>query len=263
MDKIQTIIEKEWREVFKNRFVLFAVAFLPLIFAALPLITIYGMSSFGGLEGDIPFEGPGAFLVQCEGLSSQDCMIYYLLVGFMLMFMMIPMIIPITIAAYSIVGEKTTHTLEPLLATPITTLELLSGKGLAAAIPGILATWGGYLLFTIGARLMLGDSQLMGRLFDPLWLIAIFVVGPLLAIASVCLAVMVSSRTTEPRVAEQMSSLVLIPLVVFMVAQFAGLLVINLEIILWFGVILILVDAGLLYFATQLFQRETILTRWK
>jgi hypothetical protein len=26
---------------------------------------------------------------------------------------------------------------------------------------------------------------------------------------------------------------------------------------------LIVIDAGLLYFATQLFQRETILTRWK
>lgn len=263
MDKIRTIISKEWSEVFKNRFVLFAVAFLPLIFTALPLITMYGMLSLEGAEADIPFEGPQSFLPLCSDLSGNECMVYYLLVGFMLMFMMIPMIIPITIAAYSIVGEKTTHTLEPLLATPITTIELLSGKGLAAVIPGILATWAGYLIFTLGARLLLGSSNLFSRLFDPLWLVAIFIVGPLLAIASVCLAVMVSSRTNEPRVAEQLSSLVLLPLVVLMISQFAGLLVINLEIILYLALAMVFIDLGLLYFATQLFQRETILTRWK
>ena len=47
---------------------------------------------------------------------------------FMFMFMIIPVAIPVTIAAYSIVGEKTTHSLEPLLATPITTSELLVGQ---------------------------------------------------------------------------------------------------------------------------------------
>ena len=65
----------------------------------------------------------------------------YLINEFLLLFMMMPLIIPITIAAYSIVGEKTTRSLEPLLATPITTAELLIGKGLAAAIPAIAATW--------------------------------------------------------------------------------------------------------------------------
>ena len=52
------------------------------------------------------------------------------------MFMLIPLFIPVNIAAYSIVGEKTTHSLEPLLATPISTGELLAGKNLASVIPG-------------------------------------------------------------------------------------------------------------------------------
>jgi ABC-2 type transport system permease protein len=181
----------------------------------------------------------------------------------MLLFMMIPVIIPITIAAYSIVGEKTTRTLEPVLATPITTLELLAGKALAAVIPALLASWVGYIIFAIGTRLLTDSQAVTNRLIDPLWLTAIFVVGPLLAIAAVSVAVMVSSRTTDPRVAEQLSMLVLLPILGLFIGQITGFILINERIILWMALGLVVIDAALLYFATQLFQRETILTRWK
>ena len=94
-------------------------------------------------------------------------------------------------------------------------------------------------------------------------LMAIFVVGPLLAIASVSVAVMVSSRANDPRVAEQLSMLVILPLLAVFFGQIAGLFFINETLILWMAGALVLIDAGLLAFATQLFQRETILTRWK
>ncbi len=42
MNKIKTIIRKEWAEVFKNRMVIFTVAFLPLLMTAIPLAIIYG-----------------------------------------------------------------------------------------------------------------------------------------------------------------------------------------------------------------------------
>ncbi len=41
MNKIKTIIKKEWAEVFKNRMVLFTIAFLPLLMTAIPLAIIY------------------------------------------------------------------------------------------------------------------------------------------------------------------------------------------------------------------------------
>ena len=37
MSKVWVIVRKEWSEVFKNKMVLFAVAFLPLLFTAMPL----------------------------------------------------------------------------------------------------------------------------------------------------------------------------------------------------------------------------------
>jgi len=137
--KIKTIIRKEWAEVFKNRMVLFTVAFMPLLFSALRLIILFAMRGSGtaGLTTDMP----GQLTSMCPvGLSGGDCFQVYLISEFMLMFMIVPLVIPVTISAYSIVGEKTTRSLEPLLATPITTLELLIGKCVAAAVPAILAT---------------------------------------------------------------------------------------------------------------------------
>jgi ABC-2 type transport system permease protein len=89
------------------------------------------------------------------------------------------------------------------------------------------------------------------------------VVGPLLAIFGVSLAVMISSRATDPRIAEQVSAVFVLPMIGLFVAQSLGLIFINEQIILWMAVILVVLDIGMLAFATQLFQRETILTRWK
>jgi len=263
MDKIWVMVRKEWAEVFKNRIVLFAVAFLPLIFTALPLVILYSTRSGGDTSalgmGDLPAQ----FAQVCGDLGGAECMQYYIISQFMLLFMMMPIIIPITIASYSIVGEKTTRTLEPLLATPITTGELLLGKALAAVIPALAATWGSFLIFALGGQILALTPAVTARLFAPLWLLAIFGVGPLLCVAAVSVAVMVSSRVTDPRVAEQLSSLVILPLLALFLSQTFGLILLDETLILWIGIVLLAIDAGLLYFAVQLFQRETILTRWK
>jgi ABC-2 type transport system permease protein len=263
MDKIWVITRKEWSEVFKNRFVLFTVAFLPLFLVALPLIMLSATGSSGDLSGLSTTDMPTRFSELCSGMSEGECGQYFLVSQFMLLFMLMPLAIPVTIASYSIVGEKTTHTLEPVLATPVTTMELLAGKALAAAVPGVAVTWIGFVIFEVGAHLIATSPVVLTRLTEPLWLMAIFLIGPLLAVASVSVAVMVSSRATDPRVAEQLSMLVILPLLAVFFGQIAGLFLVNETLILWMAVALVIIDAGLLIFATQLFQRETILTRWK
>ena len=42
-----------------------------------------------------------------------------------------------SVAAHSVIGEKQARTLEPLLATPLKTSELLAAKVISAAIPGV------------------------------------------------------------------------------------------------------------------------------
>jgi len=195
-------------------------------------------------------------------MSELVCTQVYMLNLFTLLFMILPVMIPVTIAAYSIVGEKTARSLEPLLATPITTVELLVAKAIAAVVPAIVATWIAYAIYLVGARLLV-DDEVFRHLLDPLWLIAIFVVGPLLTLLAVNVALIVSSRVTDPRVAEQLSGVVILPLILLVVGQSVGLVLLNRQLILAIGAVVILLDAALLYLSVKTFQRETILTRWR
>jgi len=263
MRKIKTIVRKEWAQVYKNRMVVFSLIFMPLLFTAIPLIMLAVTRGSAGASMAAT-EIPAQFARMCpEGMAGGECFQFYLVSTFLLMFMMTPLIIPVNIAAYSVVGEKTTRSLEPLLATPITTMELLAGKNLAATIPAVLATWLGFILFLVGALIISGSRSLMVALLDPMWLLAVFVVGPLLAVLSVNFAIMVSSRVNDPRVAEQLSAVVILPLLLLFFGQIAGFLIVNRAVILVLAAVLVVVDAILIRLAVRTFQREAILTRWR
>lgn len=261
MDKIRTIISKEWAEVFKNRLVLFSVLFLPLMLLALPLITIATTNNIDGGQLSSSSDFPAA-AIQCQGLAEDECMQVYLLDIFALLFMILPISIPVSIAAYSVVGEKSTHSLEPLLATPITTVELLAGKMLAAVIPAVVATWTAYTIYIVSVRFMV-RPEVFDRVLDPLWLVAIFIVGPLLTVLSVCAAMMISSRVSDPRTAEQLSAVVILPLILIIVGQSAGLFILNRQLVVLAAIAVFAIDIILVILTVKLFRRETILTRWK
>jgi len=265
MNKAWQVALKEWREVFKNKIVLYMVVFMPILFIFIPLITLYQMSGSGDMSvmAGASEQVPAEMLSMCEGLSAAACIQYVVVIQFLLLFLIMPVIIPATIASYSIVGEKSTKTLEPLLATPITTVELLLGKSLAAVIPAVTVTWISFAVFIAGTIIILGNTDLVTLILSPMWLLLIFGVAPLLSVFGVSTAVMISSRVNDPRVAEQISSLVIIPLIGLFMAQTFGLIQMNLSVTIWIALILLTVDIVMLYIATQLFQREKILTKWK
>jgi ABC-2 type transport system permease protein len=264
MKKIKTIIRKEWAEVFKNRMVIFIVAFLPLLMTAIPLVILYSTRGTASAS-EVTTQLPSAMTqTMCpSGLSGADCFQVFMVSEFLMLFMIVPVAIPVTIAAYSIVGEKTTRSLEPLLATPITTFELLVGKCLAAVIPAVLATYTAFGIFAAGSWLIVANKALLTALLDLRWLIAIFIVGPLLAVMAVAFALMVSSRVNDPRVAEQVSMVIIVPVLAGFFGQIAGLFVLNRQIISIVAVIMLLLDVLMVYLATRIFRREQILTRWK
>jgi ABC-2 type transport system permease protein len=263
MNRINTIIKKEWKEVFKNRMVLFSVIFLPLILTAIPLGILIGMGADPAISATNA-EMPEQFNAFCPpSLAGGECFQVFMISQFMVMFMIVPLAIPATIAAYSIVGEKTNRSLEPLLATPISTSELLIGKSLAAVIPAILATFAAFAIFVIGAWVIVSNPQLLAALIDARWLLSILVVGPLMAIMAVMVSVMVSSRVNDPRAAEQISMVVIIPLLAVFFGQLAGVVIVNSRFVFIAALVLMLTDIILVYLAVRLFQRETILTRWK
>jgi ABC-2 type transport system permease protein len=266
MKKILTIIRKEWMEVFQNRLVIFTVVFLPLMMTAIPLGVLYGMRET--MPADIPAAAseqlPKEMSAACPPeLNSNDCIKVYMISGFMVLFMIVPVAIPGAIAGYSVVGEKTTRSLEPLLATPITTFELMAGKCLAAVIPAVLATYAAFGIFALGTVVILANPALIAVLLDARWLLAVFFVGPLLAVLAVTFALMVSSRVNDPRVAEQISMVIIIPVMAGFLGQLSGLFILNREIITVTAFVLLALDIPMFYLATRVFQRESILTRWR
>jgi ABC-2 type transport system permease protein len=262
IERIRTIVDKEWAEMFKNRLVLFTITLLPLLFTLMPLLTLYFTRTTTGQGGDMS-DMPATFAQACGIMAMQDCIQVYMVNQFLLLYMIMPLMIPITIAAYSIVGEKTTRSLEPLLATPITTVELLAGKNLAASIPAVIATWGCFAIFLLLLPLTGVSAAVKAYIAGPMWLLAILVVGPLMAILAVNFAIIVSSRVNDPRMAEQISAVLIVPLMAVMFGQIAGVILLSAQFMLIAIGVLLVLDLIILYLGSKLFQRESILTRWK
>src|SRR5207247_2460828 len=130
-----------------------------------------------------------------------------------------PLIIPMSIAAQSIVGEKQSKSLEPLLATPIRTGELLFAKALASLLPAVLATWAAFVIFVGVGRFLITSDRVYGALLNPKWLIAMVVLAPLLSLLSVSIAVIISSRVNDTRAVQQIGGFIVLPIVILGVAQ--------------------------------------------
>ena len=187
-----------------------------------------------------------------------------LLIGvLMLMFMILPAVLPTIIASYTLVGEKVNKSLEPLLATPTTDLELLGGKSLSIFVPTMLAAWLSFIPFVILVDLITRPALGYFILPNLSWLLAVFIISPLIAILSILANVIVSSRVSDVRSAQQIGSLVILPVILFFVLVLTQSATSSIVLLLLFTGLLIAADAVILLVALRVFRREEILIRWK
>jgi ABC-2 type transport system permease protein len=91
----------------------------------------------------------------------------------------------------------------------------------------------------------------------------LFLMGPMASLTALTLAVCVSSRVNDARSAQQLAVLVVLPITGLLVAQIAAGFVVTMPIILLITGVMALVNVGLVRLGVSLFDRETILTRWK
>ena len=186
----------------------------------------------------------------------------YIFQFFAVMLVLIPVTSSMSLAAYSVVGEKQARTLEPLLVTPITTFELLGAKVLGAVIPSVALTAGFFAVYLLIA-LVFAHPGVAWVLLGARVLGTVFVLGPLAALAALQLAVCVSSRVNDARTAQQIGVLVILPVAGLLMGQVFGALQLTVPVIALIAAGLVVVNAGLMRFGIALFDRETILTRWK
>ena len=86
-----------------------------------------------------------------------------------------------SVAAHSVIGEKQARTLEPLLATPVTTFELLAAKVIGAALPGIALMAACFAVY-VGAVAIFAERGVWMMLLTARSLALVFVMGPLAAV---------------------------------------------------------------------------------
>jgi ABC-2 type transport system permease protein len=186
----------------------------------------------------------------------------YLFQFFAVMLVLIPVTSSMSLAAYSVVGEKQARTLEPLLVTPITTFELLGAKVLGAFLPSIALTAVSYIVYVL-MTVIFARPGVAGILLGARSIATVFVLGPLAALAALQMAVCVSSRVNDARTAQQIGVLVILPIPGLLVGQLLGALTLSVPVIASIALGLLAINAGLIWLAIALFDRETILTRWK
>lgn len=260
MSKLGVLMQKEWVELRHERTVLSAMIFLPAIITAIGVGATYAL-------GQVPDDETkllGAALADSALAGLPLDQLGQAIMGrqFGTLFLLLPLILPGLLAAYSIVGEKTRRTLEPLLATPVETWELLLAKCLMALLPAVALTWLCGSIFAASIPLVALTPQVAALIVSPAWVLMVLLCAPLLGLIMVGASVLISSRVNDPRTAQNLNGVVVVPIMLLFAGQLAGLVVVNVGFVLLFAAGLAALAALTLWLAARLFEREAILTRW-
>jgi ABC-type transport system involved in multi-copper enzyme maturation permease subunit len=182
--RVRAIVGKELRDFRRNRSLTIGMAIVPVLFCVQPFVAVFTLD-------------PAA----STALSQEHVLLY--LLG-------IPALVPSFVAAYSVVGERQQGTLEPVLTTPIRGEELLLGKALAALLPSLAVAYVVYGLFLACVELFAAQAVASALIRAPDLLAQLFFT-PLLAGWSIWIAILISTRSNDIRVAQQFAILASLP----------------------------------------------------
>jgi ABC-type transport system involved in multi-copper enzyme maturation permease subunit len=185
--RVRGIVRKELREIRHNRSLLAGMAVLPLLFLVQPLVAVFAL----------PAASAGSVRHAHE-------LVYML--G-------IPALMPALLAAYAVVGERRQGTLEPVLTTPIRREELLLGKAVAVLVPAVAVAYVVFGLFVAAVALFAAPGVAPALLRGPDVAVQL-ALTPLVTGWSTWLAMAISTRLGDIRVAQQLSLLASLPTVV-------------------------------------------------
>ncbi|MGE3840811.1 MAG: ABC transporter permease subunit [Vicinamibacterales bacterium] len=262
--RLRAIIWKEWQD-YRHSWApwLAALATLPVL--VLPFLFSELLPAWSGeplerSEYAVHMDRMQAAWPALGSLPPNDAVRAWIYHQFLLTVILVPITGAMSLAAYSLMGEKATRSLEPLLATPLTTKELLFAKTLGAALPSLLIEGGALAVYGMG-MLTAGGWPLLRAVFTSSAAIVVFAVGPLATMVAIQLVTLGSVRASDPRSAQQTGVLLVLPLIGLVAAQSAGGL--------WMGPLAWLTVAGglgvlwLLLFAAcvALFAADVVLTR--
>lgn len=265
--RIGAIVRKDLEEVWRQP-ALFVPALLMVLGLVMPafVVTLIAPRLTGETLDSGEFAEAAAAVVQVtpdlRGLTGSALVQAYLLQQFLMFGLLAPVMGSLTMAAHSIIGEKQSRALEALLSTPITTLELLAAKTLMPTMVAAVLLATTYALY-LGGMLVFGEPGVWQTLLGARALTLYLVTAPLVTFAALLLAAILSSRVNDPRSAQQLGAFLVLPLTGVFVAQLVGRFLFGTGELLLATLGFAAVDAGLLWIGVRVFDRETILMRWK
>src|SRR5262245_52191168 len=181
-------------------------------------------------------------------------------VGTALLFLqLIPVMLPTTIAAYAVMGEREQRTLETVLTTPVRDRELLAGKAIAAVIPAVAIAW---LLFGVyvGLAELFAPHVVLEQIWTVEQAVAMGLLAPALACFAIVIGIIVSLRSSDFRVAQQLAVLASAPVIGFVALITFRVLDPSAWLYAVVAAGVFAVDAMLWRVGLRLFSRERLLT---
>ncbi|MBV9604749.1 MAG: ABC transporter permease subunit [Solirubrobacterales bacterium] len=234
--RVKAIVVKELNDYRRNRFVMvFTMTLLPLIFIAAPTVQLLVA----------PAVEASSRLDSRVGLS----LLYLLL---------IPAIVPSMVSAYSVIGEREQGTLEPILITPIRSDEFLIGKALAVIMPTLVVAYTIFGIFLAVAALF-AHSGMRTAIFSGSHIPIQVVFTPLLAGWSIWVGIAISARSSDVRVAQQLSVFANLPPVAIVALIGFNVITPSLGLALGLGAALLLIDALGWRAVAAMFDRERLI----
>lgn len=230
------ITRREVRDAFRDWRIIIPIFLLTLAFPALMNFTA------GRLVGFV--EDYGA-----EIIANQLIPFLLLVVGFF------PMSFSLVIALETFVGEKERKSLEPLLGTPLTNLQLYLGKMMAALVPPLLASYTGMAVYLIGLKISVNWTP------TPQLLAQVLLLTTIQGFIMVAGAVVISSQTTSVRAANLLASFIIVPMALLIQFEAVALFWGNHTGLWWLIVGLAITAVVLMRMGTAIFNREELLGR--
>jgi ABC-type Na+ efflux pump permease subunit len=235
--RIRAVVRKELRDFRRKRSIVVTMSIFPVLFLVEPIVAVF-LS---------PPSGPGVNLD------------HYVILPLMYM-LLIPVIMPATLAAYSVVGEREQGTLEPLLTTPLRQQEFILGKAAAVMLPTVVLSYAVFGLF-LGAVALFAHPAIASAVFhDGPILLAQFLFAPLVAGWAVVVGLAVSVRASEVRVAQQLGTLASFPVIGVVLLLALGAIHPTFAVAIEFAAGLLAIDAVALRIVSSMFDRERLVT---
>jgi ABC-2 type transport system permease protein len=258
------LLRKELLDASRNRGALVPVVLVTAIALVVPFVVTIVVPTLIGqrLSDDTDLLRISRIVDPAGTLTLDGRVQLFFFQQFLLLFVLTPTTGAMTMAAHSVVGEKLARTLEPLLATPIATFELLLAKVLGSLVPTLVIAMTGLALYMAGVAL-LALPGVIDAMANMRTAILILVVAPALALLSLQAAILISSRVNDARTAQQFGVFVVIPVTALLVAQFSGALWLSAAALAAIGIGILIVWIILAAISVRVFDRETILTRWR